>query len=177
MRIPRQRRILALDAGFRHLGICVWNSTLKSVEHTECFSTAKDSSRLVVLDNSACVAKSAARLRTIIGRFNPSVVIAELPVGASKSQKAASAMGMALATVVSVCSALQVPLKVVMPKQIKRLVSPNSGRASVPKEKVIAYVIRRYGPSVLPVRNADKEHVADAIVALEVFLRSQDEPA
>jgi Holliday junction resolvasome RuvABC endonuclease subunit len=158
--------ILAIDAGFVNMGYAVWSLRVKSFTEAGVWSTEKSQGILVSEDNQRRCAFLAERLATIIGATRPRLVVAELPTGGAKSAKAASSMGMSFAIVCSVCAATGTPLQMIRPLEIKRLVAPNA--RSVSKELVQDYIRARYGDDLLP-DNARREHVADAMAALDVW--------
>lgn len=133
-----------------------------------CIDTAIIRGVPVATSNAIAVMTTAKALRTITVRHRPHIVIAELPTGASKSQKAARAMGMSVGTIVTFCGVGRLPLFPVSPLEVKRVVSTSG---AVSKESVIRTAISIFGSSFLPSRKSQHEHVADAAIALIAFLK------
>jgi Holliday junction resolvasome RuvABC endonuclease subunit len=156
---------MCLDVGFRNMGVAIWSINAKKFVSTKVISTETDESlRYVAENNVRAIEHLVSRLGTIILERKPIAVIAEMPVGSSRNARAASCMSMAFAAVVSLCSLTGVPLRMVSPFEVKRMVDPAAGKKAVPKEKVIAYAKKRFGSSLL-LNNAKDEHICDAMVA------------
>jgi len=151
------------------MGVAIWSLRKKCFVQTYVISTENTVKlRYVAENNVRALNHLISRLRTIIGERNPREIVAEMPVGSSRNASAASKMALAFGAVVALCVACDVPLRMVSPFEVKRMVDPDAGRKSVPKEKVIEYISRKYGTKLLP-KNAKREHVADAMTALDVY--------
>lgn len=159
--------VLCLDAGFRNLGIAIWDCTAKRFTYSIALSFPKSDDRYVLLESSRVVRLQTKRLATIIDRWQPRLVVAELPFGGARNSRAATCMALACATIVSTCALVDVPLHAIRPQEIKKLVS-GSGRRAVSKQEVIQYVIRRFGERVIP-DSTKAEHIADAMAAFAVW--------
>lgn len=161
--------ILAIDAGFRFLAVSVWSELKECFTETHVLSTGKDNKKSVSENNRQTIEFLADRLRTIMERVKPRLVVAELPTGASRNARAVSAMSMAFSVVVLTCKLSGIRLEVIKPSEIKKKVNPSLGRKSVPKEEVIACAKKIFGSELIPT-NAKAEHVADSFMALKCYL-------
>ena len=166
MKIPTSHScILCLDIGLRNTGIAVYSPASKQFIFKECFSTEKGEGR-VSTDYTVRCRSIFRRLMEINSRYSFRLVIAELPSGGARSSRAISAMAMATAIVSCFSQASGVRLFPITPLDIKRQVKPKGGPVS--KEEVQDYVEAKYG-NILP-SGARREHVADAIMCLPVYL-------
>lgn len=165
------RHILAIDPGFRHTGYVVYSLALKKIVASGCIHTEKLSGMSVCESNFKAIAFTVASLRTIIGEYPVTKVVAELQVGSSKSQKAAMAMGISFGTVISFCCSLGLTLVAVTPHQVKRMVS---SKGSVSKQSVIRKFVSVFGNDWLSKRKAGHEHIADAGMVLLSYLRNSN---
>lgn len=164
--------ILSLDAGFRHTGYVVASLDLKNLRvlDTGCIHTLAKPGLSVSESNRLSIEFLISELWTITNRYHPKYIVAELPMGSSKSQKAATAMGLASGAIVAFCKALGFELKVVRPLEVKRFASRSP---SVSKEMVIDCFSRHIGADWLPSKKTSQEHVADAGIALLAFLQRE----
>jgi Holliday junction resolvasome RuvABC endonuclease subunit len=158
-----------LDAGFRNLGVAVFSVNKQKFVYLNCFSSKRGPGS--VADDSRNILEAQVdALRTIIDRFNVKSVIAELPVGSSRSSRAIRAMSMAFATIVVFCRSNNLPLIGITPRQVKKLVR-SSGKVS--KEDIQNFIVSRYGRNLLePIKRSKREHVADALACLAVVQQS-----
>jgi len=164
------RPIVAVDAGFRFLGVAVWSNLQEEFVETHVLSTKRNAKKSVADDNRLLIEFLAEELGAIIRRAKSKLVVAELPTGASRNARAISAMSMAFSVVVLTCKFLGVRLVVIKPSQVKKIVDPSAGRKKPSKEKVIEFVKKHFGDSLLPKSAAKAEHVADAMAALKFHL-------
>jgi len=161
---------VALDVSLRNTGVVVFNELYRKIVYTEVFETEPNKSKVsVTLDNIRCCMELARRLQVIVGRYSVAVIVAEFPHGGSRSSRAARAMAMSLSVVASVAECCGVSLYSVTPLDVKRLVSR---KCAVDKKQVQKFVESIYGKGRLPL-GKKREHVADALGALEVYLRSR----
>jgi Holliday junction resolvasome RuvABC endonuclease subunit len=161
--------IVAVDAGFRFLGVSVWSTIEEQFTETYVLSTKRNKNKSVSEDNRLLIEFLADNLAIIIRRAKSKLVVAELPTGASRNARAISAMSMAFSVVVLTCRFLGVPLVVIKPSQVKKMVDPNAGRKKPSKERIVAYAKKYFGDSLLP-KTAKAAHVADSMVALKCYL-------
>jgi hypothetical protein len=167
--VKLKQSIICLDVGFRHMGVAVWSPRKRKFVATYVISTDTSKPHKYVAENNVeAINLLARRLETIIGEWEPYAIIAEMPVGSSRNARALSCMSMAFSCVATVANLTGTPLCMVSPFDVKKLVDKNAGRKAVPKEKVIAYVVEKYGDELLP-DNAKREHVADAMACLDAF--------
>jgi Holliday junction resolvasome RuvABC endonuclease subunit len=114
----------------------------------------------------------ANSLMLLLREYSPRLVVAELPVGGGKSARAAIQMGMSAAIVAATCHILGYPLAITTPMQGKRVV----GKGVIDKKAVQRWVIQNFDVR-LPERAEIREHVADAMIALEACSRHHKEGA
>jgi Holliday junction resolvasome RuvABC endonuclease subunit len=168
--------ILLLDAGIANTGIAVWSIKRKRFIYLQCIRTeclATKHNLYVADDNVRRCSELALGLRTIIGRFYPSVIFSEMPTGGAFSAKSAVGMAHALATVSATCAVLKKALYPIQPFETKKLVYGNAKR-KVSKKEVQDLVLKKFGDMVvmperiLLSRYTHREHIADAMVLIEV---------
>ena len=164
----RPKFIVGVDAGLRNMGVAIMALPKREVERTYVFSTNRGKYQYVAQSNQACIEFLSDRLAQLLTDVRPSTVVAELPTGGAQSSRAAIAMALSFSVVVLTCKRLDIPLFTVTPTEVKRLVSDEK---KVPKDAVIAFMSKRYGDILSKHSNAKREHVADAIACLEVFLQ------
>jgi Holliday junction resolvasome RuvABC endonuclease subunit len=163
--------VVCVDAGFRNMGFAVFSLPKNKFVETLVLSPGKGNFRYVAESDKCTIDSLAGRLATIIGERKPLVVLSEMPTGASQNAKSARCMGAAFAIVASTCRVLDVPLVMIKPSEVKKLVDPEGAksRKKINKAKVIAYVSSRYGTKLLPSAKSKAEHVADACACLDVW--------
>ncbi len=149
------------------MGYALWSVKRECFVKAGCLLTEKQKGVLVAKDNIRCIKELVCRLATIMERYQPVKVIGEFPHGGAQNAKAATAMALATALVVTLAKLRGVPLVTVTPNEIKRQVDPEKGTA-VEKKEIIAYAAARFGEHLLP-RNANREHVADAMTTIDVY--------
>lgn len=168
--MAKPRRILCLDVGYRFTGYALWKeeyqrfapSCIGVIETTKiCASTAKD-----------CWMRSQKifrELSRIIHVFRPELIIGELPTGGAQNAKAMRGMALATAAVACAIENSHIKFIAVTPQDVKQMVDPESRTRKVDKEKVQRYVEARFGGSLLPKKKYLREHIADAMVCIDVL--------
>ncbi len=173
MKLKIQPYYLCLDVGFANTGVAVWDRRSEKFAHLELVKTVKTDAHYVSDDSISRCQFIASTLATIMDRYTPAVVIAEMPHGGSRNSSALRCMMLALATVATICELRGAKLHVVRPQEIKDLVVPSGGK--VGKKMVQAFVSARYGQAILKgFPAALREHVADAIMCLDVYLQAKN---
>lgn len=166
MAVQLASTILCVDAGYRHTGVAVWHLRAKQFCHTELIEPP--SGGIYVLERHLLVVRTLSiRLRELCRRFRPLRIVAELPVGSSRSARSAQCMALATGIVTTVAVLEGLPLEAVSPSAIKKWAAPTAGRQAVSKAQVIHKVAKVFGTRGLPT-NAKAEHVADAMACLAV---------
>jgi Holliday junction resolvasome RuvABC endonuclease subunit len=171
--------ILLLDVSFRNLGVAVWNLRQQRFVYLFCLSTkplAKKQHTYVSDDNVRCCQELTHGLRTIIGRFQPKKIFAEMTTSGAQNANAASCMGMSLALVSALAVCCKLPLYAIQPRETKELVHGGSLRRGekVPKKAVQDFVEKRFGKYPLAQKRISLqemrglEHIADAMALIEV---------
>lgn len=155
-----------MDVGFRFTGIALWSIPSKRFVSAGVLQTKDSNFHYVAENNLASIQFLANGLATIIGKARPLFILAEMPVGSSKSARATACMSMAFATVATACAVLRCRLEMVRPLEVKQAVG--SENRSVSKEEVQKFVISKFGDSLLP-KNATREHVCDAMACLPAY--------
>ena len=161
-------KYLALDVGFSFLGWAVYDPLPDTFSHSGVVFTSKEPSRYVVCDYVRRCQELAGELESLMQRFKLSVVFAEVPTGGAKSSKASVQMAMAVGVVTAVVFKQGVTFIPILPIHSKRIVTP---KGSVSKEDVQKYIEGRYGTKLLPKLKERREHIADAMMTVEVARR------
>lgn len=130
--------------------------------------SAKRRRFLVGDDDARRVALIAGALDAAITKHRPVALVVEAPAG-SKGARAARALGLAIATVVTVAKLRQLPLLQVQPLDVKRA---TCGTKNATKGDVIAAVERRFPDVQWPEPASVIEHAADAVGAVLAALDS-----
>lgn len=154
------------------MGYAVWSLRQRRfVLHGTVSTTPEVGRRYVSEDNSRRCRVLASAIRTIAFDYSVKLAVAELPSGGAKSSSAATAMAMAASIVSVSCHLLNIPLVVTTPGESKRVVS---AKGSVSKQQVQEWVENNFEVT-LPDVSEIREHVADAMMALEVCRRNRPE--
>ena len=169
-----QRRLLCLDVSLCNTGVAVWEITSRSFQWFGCLSTSKEAEQrdiYVAEDNVRRCQFLTRQLGTIIKRWEPVAILAELPFGGAQNAKAAAAMAMSLAITACLAQNFGIMLCPVRPTETKQLVS---GGRKASKQEVISFVQKRLGVKFeeLGILKGKWEHVADAAVLVEVAKRN-----
>lgn len=160
---------LALDVGLSYTGYAVY-----AVKDAEFFAAGllrpKHKAGLepsVMLGLLRRCNQLHLALTTLLDKYQPQIVYGEFPVGGGRSSQAVRNMCMASAVIGVTCRSRKIPLTVVSPHAVKKLVS---GETS--KQAIIDEVSRRH-PELIPfleAAGAQAEHIADAAGCLLVSL-------
>lgn len=165
------RYILSLDAGFSSMGWSVYSSSRRQFVAAGVIRTKKEPKcKSVASDDLRRVVEQLDGLAVISSRYSLSQVVAELPHGGAQNASAMADMARAATIIIAFCHSAKLPLFHVTPNQVKAIAAPGHGNKKVPKEVVQEYAASKWGTTLWP-NNSQKEHVADSMVALEVFLR------
>lgn len=163
--------VIGLDAGISVTGIAVW-----SCFHQRIFKTfyvkpttipKKQRTTYFSEDFARRCRELSKRLDNVFSIYRVRAVVAELPHGGAQNQKAAFGMGAAIAVITSVVTLRKVPLYVVTPTEIKRIVSE---KGPVEKETIIEYARAKWSERIIPYHGV-AEHIADACMTIEVANR------
>ena len=172
---PHHEVALCLDLGIRHTGWSIfrdgmvidfgtWKTVpVKEVAGQISIQAAKDA--FVI----ACGMKMAFYDYPEINR-----VIAELP-GGSKSAKAATLMKMATGLAIGMCTAHDIMISWISPRNVKQY---STGNPQATKKEIIAWVMGRYrdcAPKPFPKAAGEMEHIADSIAAYHAYKRLHGE--
>ena len=164
--------ILCLDIGFRFTGWAGWNTSVEKFFEAGVLFILPDGDKLdsVAKQNAYAVRLLATNLVRLVDRYEPTLIVGEFPHGGSRNSRAASCMALAFATVITCAHLKGIKLFAVTPNEVKKIVDPSSkDRHAISKQAVQSYVIKRFGGRFLP-DNRTREHVADAMAALAVYL-------
>lgn len=156
---------LALDIGYRSLGWAVYDPMRESFVFSGVITTSKEASRYVVCDYIRRCQEIATALESLIQRFKLKVIFAETPTGGGKSSRAIVQMSMAVGVVSAVVSRYDVNFIPILPIHSKKVVK---SKGAVSKEDIQNYIEGRYGNKVLPKAKNKREHIADAMMTVEV---------
>ena len=152
------------------MGYAVWDRREWCFVDFGTFSTEPDKSRRVSDDYSYRCRVLTRSLRSLFAEYPPLWVVAEMPSGGAKSARAAVQMAMSAAIVSTACALLDLPLLLTTPQQGKKVV----GNGSISKQQVQRWVCNHFKVR-LPDRAEIREHVADAMIALEACARNHPE--
>jgi crossover junction endodeoxyribonuclease RuvC len=117
---------------------------------------------LVGDDDARRVSEIAGGLDAAIAKHRPVAIVVEAPAG-SKGARAGRALGLAIATVVTVAKLRQLPLLQVQPLDVKR---GTCGIKGATKDDIIAAVERLFPDVEWPEPASLIEHAADAVGAV-----------
>lgn len=157
--------ILAIDAGFAHMGVVVADGS--QILFTQTIHTEKASGKkgIRVADDDVERCQTLARfLSDVITQHKPEGAIVEFPSGGAQGARANRAMGMATAAVAAVLEMHRLPVEVVTPQAVKKA---STGRQDGSKEQVEETVRQRFDwGKWMPKTKKDREHVTDAAGAI-----------
>jgi len=159
---------MCLDLGLGKTGVAIWDDeSEKFIFGGVIFSEVQEGLSVAQSNIFRC-RFLVSRLKLLAQKYNVIRIVAEFPHGGSKSAKAMRAMAMSLACLASFAELSKLPLFSVTPDEVKRMVCPE--REEVSKEMVQAYAKARFSDRLLPKQKALREHVADAMVCIDVYL-------
>lgn len=167
----RNSRVLAVDAGFAHMGWVVVDLMPQrdqvidyGVVTTEKNAARKRALRVADDDVERCRILLTA-IKQLVQMHMPQGAVVEIPHGGSQGARANRTMGMATCVVATLPSILGVPTEWVTPREVKLAMTSNP---SATKEDMIQAVSRRW-PYVAKWERIEKkaliEHAADALGA------------
>lgn len=164
------KMVVCLDVAFSNTGVAVWNCRLREFVFTDVIVThgtpKKKRTGYVADENIQRCQTIAGRLATIMARYKPRHVIAEMPHGGARQYRSGVCMAMALAVVSTTCKLRGVPLYPTQPGETKRIISL---KGEVTKSAVIRHVEKKFGVTLT--HRSLNEHVADAMMCVEVARR------
>jgi Holliday junction resolvasome RuvABC endonuclease subunit len=172
--------ILCVDLAFANVGCAVADVTGGKPEpilyvdtiHTESPPPKKRAKMKVSIasEDLRRAKEIAVELYSLIEKYKPKVIFAEIPTGASKSSKAAKAMGIAKGVLVAIAAIYEIPLVAITPRAAKRAATNNvdASKSEVKKSirKEFSYFkgwLKGRGGAILEGKN---EHVYDALSVL-----------
>lgn len=129
--------ITCIDIGFRFTGITIYNDKKQRIVKTECIRikpVRKNSKAQEHLDDCQ---ELAHQLDLVFDDYPPLKVIVESPSGGGKSSIAVKAMASCVAVLASVCLLRDIPIHLVTPLQIKKLVR---AKGAVDKDEIMKHV-------------------------------------
>lgn len=166
--------IACVDVGFCNTGVAIFDLSKDEFVHAEVIRTSKgEFNRKVSLDNFYRCQKLFKRLSVLREQYKFKEVAAELPHGGALSSRAMAAMALSSAVLACFVGRYKLRFNHISPIQIKRMVSPNG--KSVEKQQVMAYASSRFGEKHLPKTLALREHIADAMVCIDVLKYGTDQ--
>jgi Holliday junction resolvasome RuvABC endonuclease subunit len=169
-----------MDVGFRNTGIVAYNTSQEYFCRFCYIPTQTDETApYKTPDNVRCCREIYTQIfefLELVGIDRIRVITAELPHSGGKSARAHAAMGMSVAVIACVLAELKrrhckVHFEPVTPLESKRLVRK---KGKVSKEDIQNLIEKRYG-KILPRKKYIREHIADAMAAVEV-LRAKFSP-
>lgn len=165
-------RVVGVDGGLAHMGIAdldlvrAGSSIRMEYLEGEVVETKPESKKRGVRkgdDNMRRARIVAGALLRHVRRGPAGLIVYEAQSFGMKGQVAARQAGTAFGIIAAVASALDVPMLCVTPGDIKRAVCPEITKAT--KEDVIGAVERLWPNVRWPAKEANWEHLADAIAA------------
>lgn len=163
--------VIGIDPSLRNTGIAVVDVAGDSerIIATSVLQTKARKGVLVGTDDARCVCEIADGLNAAIAAHDPVAIVVEAPVGA-KAARAARALGLAIATVITATRLRGLPLIQVQPIDVKLA---TVGRKKADKDDVILAIEQRYPDVPWPDDQDVWEHVADAIGAVIAGLQTE----
>ncbi len=138
--------ILAIDAGFSHMGYAVIESFKAAVICGVLITEKSNKKTSRVADDYADRAgQMASYLANIISRYKVFGIVAELPSGGAQNAKAAIQMNMATAILGSVGALLHIPCEWTTPNEVKKAMTMNK---SATKQDMMTAAINCWGGSI-----------------------------
>jgi len=164
--------IIALDIGYRFTGVVVYDLDSKQIVATDCIRVMKTPKASKALEHFDDCQTLAEHLDFVINKWNPEHIYAESPTGGGKSSNAVKSMASSVAILASVTYSLGIPVTLVTPLQLKRLVR---AKGAVDKYEIMELVERKLttiGFKYPYQYKWAKDHTADA-AAILLFLHEQ----
>lgn len=153
---------IAIDIGFRATGIVIFCSDREEIIHTACIRNPplkRSSKAQSHFDECQYLSHE---LESLFYSFPDSEIIVESPSGGGKSSIAVKSMASSVAVLASVCHAYDLPVTLVTPLDVKRLVR---AKGAVDKDEVMKLVEDKLTCIGFVYANKykwAKDHVADA---------------
>lgn len=171
--------IIGIDIGFRHTGVAVGELIqeepgIKLVQFAH-MQTQRDKQKRTTTYASDLDFREATFMLEQLDRFicaqdSSQILAIELPHGGSKSSRASHCLGIAKGLAAGLVALTSLPVIVVMPHEIKKIVG-GAGNAS--KGRIQEVVKSIWPEAPWPDGKEELEHVADAAAALIVAQRSE----
>lgn len=154
--------LLSLDVAFANTGWCLIDRG--RIKKCGVITTSKSKSKTtrVSEDRAWRASVLALSLAHIISENRVQGVIGELPHGGAQSYTAGLMMGMAVASVSSVCAVMNIPTEWTNPSDVKKAVT---GRGNATKEEMMRAVSELFPDAPFPKSVGKFEHIADAAAA------------
>lgn len=159
---------ITLDIGFRFTGVVVYCHERKRIIRTECIKNDKITTDSKAQSHFEECQYLSNKLTGLLDHYPDRRVIVESPTGGGKSSIAVKSMASCVAVLASLCASLRIPVTLVTPLQIKRLVR---GKGAVDKNEVMRLVEEKLTPIGFKYPNKYKwckDHVADSAAILLV---------
>ncbi|MGE4424125.1 MAG: hypothetical protein AB7D39_17635 [Pseudodesulfovibrio sp.] len=159
--MKKRETVLALDVALKNLGWCVFQGDdIAACGTVQVKGAAKGSPKYAAMD--AAARELSAGLLSLISKYSPEFVVAEMPLEGSKSLNAAQAMRLAAGVVVGVCAGSGLTLHSTRPRDGK-MAFLGAGKGE--KDEMMD-VARKLWPSASwPRAKCRLEHAADAAAA------------
>ena len=161
--------LLGIDVAFSHTGFVVLNPASGSIIASGCIVTKKEhgrtSLRVRVSDSDFRRCREiAAVLIQQIACHRVTGIVAELPTGGAIAARSARTMGMASGVLAGVAEAIDIPVEVYSPQEVKLAAC---GVANASKDAVIKAMCKKWPALVGCVKpNSLLEHTCDAAAVL-----------
>lgn len=169
--------VMAIDPAFTHTGVVIYNAATFELMRSALIVTEKTDKKTVrVSDDRASRIQEIARCLDELLTANCVGVVAELVSSGSKSSTAATAMGIALASVACFTQFRKLPVEWYTPDSTKK---HTCGVANASKKDVMAWAAKMHpelGKSWCNKSGKllnDFEHVADATAVLYTAMQGQ----
>lgn len=152
------KRILALDVALKNLGWCVFDDEdIIAAGTVQTKKAKKGVAKYVALEAAARELSDA--LLSLISKYNPSEIVAEMPLEGSKSMNAVQAMRLAAGVVFGVCAGADIPLHSMRPRDGKMALL---GRPNGEKQEMMDAAKAQWPDAPWPKAKCRLEHAADA---------------
>ncbi|QGY41462.1 hypothetical protein GM415_15505 [Pseudodesulfovibrio cashew] len=160
MKQVEERPVLALDVPLKNLGWCVFDGDEIVAAGTVQTKPPKGAAKYVALE--AAARGLSSELLSLISRFSPAEVVAEMPLEGSKSMNAVQAMRLAAGVVIGTCAGAGLTLHTTRPRDGK-IAFLGAGKGE--KDDMIDAAKRRWPSAPWPKAKCRLEHAADAAAA------------
>ena len=163
-----KRYVAGIDAGYGNCGIVVFDLSKKKFVYSECITPPAVKRNYKVEEFFERCQFVSNCLDIVADKFTLERIYCELPTGGSKSHSAIKGMAGAVAIIASFSTHNVIPMTLVTPTEIKRLVKPKGEVSKEEVQKVVEEKLTDYGFEYPNSKKQVKEHVADAAATLLV---------